>query len=90
MEAGLQAWLTKIEKKVDMAVETSIRLEGKVDALTKENNEAEAVQRAHEVRIASLEKELARHDGSLKMLQLLGGALVGLSVIATVIVMIIK
>ena len=90
MDEGLRQWLIKIESKVDTAVETSIRLEAKVDALAKENHEAEAVQRAHEVRIASLEKELARHDGALKMLQLLGGVVVGLAVIGTVVVMIVK
>ena len=80
----------KIEEKLDTAVESTIRMEGKVDALSKDHNDSDAVQKSHELRIATLEQENAQLKGSLRTLHWLGGLLVGAAIIGATIVMLVK
>ena len=75
---------------MDTCVETTIRLEAKVDALSKDSVDTENILKAYELRLTALETDNAYLKGALKTVHLIGGLLVGLSIIGTVVVMIVK
>ena len=90
MDESIRQWFLKIEGKLDTSIESTIRLEGKVDALTKADMETDQTLKAYELRLSALEKEQSRQDGALRTLHRLGALLVGIAIIGATVVAIFK
>lgn len=90
MEESTRQWFLKLEDKIDKAIQSSIRMETKIDSIIKEATESESIQKALEMRVSTLEQEQARQNGAMRTLQILGGALVGLAIIGATVVMLLQ
>lgn len=87
---GLKEWVRDIDKKLDKLVESVTRIE------VHNSRDSDRLD-IHAERIASLEsviQEFAKEHqfvrGQLKMLMILGGALVGVAIIAEVVLLVMK